>query len=152
MTFQSGLRFQTGLSSLRVSCKRALIPSTTSNYGFNPELSYYGTKTRIQFIGSCLRQPNVTFTHKKVVNIYIVYELRASSSHTNDPTIKNCLFGAVTLTKNENIDRYRYSGYKIGFDRRGSFSFPGGKLGQNVVIFGANTSSSPHIDNEERTY
>ena len=25
MTFQSGLRFQTGLSSLRVSCKRALI-------------------------------------------------------------------------------------------------------------------------------
>ena len=146
------MRFQTGLSSLRVSCKRALIQSTTSNYGFNPELSYYGTKTRIQFIGSCLRQPNVTFTHKKVVNIYIVYELRASSSHTNDPTIKNCLFGAVTLTKNVNIDRYRYSGYKIGFDRRGSFSFPGGKLGQNVVIFGANMSSSPHIDNEERTY
>ena len=146
------MRFQTGLSSLRVSCKRSLIPSTTSNYGFNPELSYYGTKTRIQFIGSCLKQPNVTFTHKKVVNIYIVYELRASSSHTNDATIKNCLFGGVTLTKNANIDRYRYSGYKIGFDRRGSFSFPGGKLGQNVVLFGANMSSFPHIDNEERTY
>ena len=65
-------------------------PPTTSNYGLNPKLSYYGTKTRIQFIRSCLKQPNFTFTHKKVVNIYIVYELGASSFHTSDPTIKNC--------------------------------------------------------------
>ena len=74
-------------------------PPTTSNNSLNPRLSYYGTKTRVQFIGSCLKQPNFTFTHKKVVNIYIVYELGASSSNTSDPTIKNCLFGAVTLTK-----------------------------------------------------
>ena len=40
----------------------------------------------------------------KVVNIYIIYELGASSSHNNDPTLKNCLFGAVTLTKNADID------------------------------------------------
>ena len=40
------------------------------------------------------------FTHKKVVNIYIVYELGASSSYVNDSTTKNCLFGEVTLTKN----------------------------------------------------
>ena len=73
-------------------------PPTTSNYGLNPKLSYYGTKTRIQFI-SCLKQPHFTFTHKKVVYIYIVYELGASSSNTSDPTIKNCLFGAVTLTR-----------------------------------------------------
>ena len=39
---------------------------TTYNYGPNPRLSYYGTKTRIQFIRSCLKQPNVMFTHKKV--------------------------------------------------------------------------------------
>ena len=39
---------------------------TTSNYGLNTRLSYYGTKTRIQFIRSCLKQPNVTFTHQKV--------------------------------------------------------------------------------------
>ena len=45
------------------------------------------------------------FTHKKVVNIYIVYELRASSSHTNDSTLKNCLFGAVALTKNTDINK-----------------------------------------------
>ena len=50
----------------------------------------------------------------------------ASSSNISDPTIKNCLFGAFTLTKNTDIDKYRYSGYGIGFDRRSSFSFPGG--------------------------
>ena len=70
----------------------------TSNNSLNPRLSYYGTKTRVQFIGNCLKQPNFTFTHKKVVNIYIAYELGASSSNFSDPTIQNCLFGAVTLT------------------------------------------------------
>ena len=69
----------------------------------NPRLNYYGTKTRVQFTGSCLKEPNHTFTHEKIINIYIVYELGASASHTNDPTIKNCLFGAVTLTKNGDI-------------------------------------------------
>ena len=32
-----------------------------------------------------------------------------------------CLFGAVTFTKNADIDKYGYSGYGIGFDRRSSF-------------------------------
>ena len=97
---------------------------------------------------SCLKQSNITFTHGKIVNIYIVYELRASSSHISDPTLKNCLFGTVTLTKSADIDKYKYSGYGIGFDRRERFSFPGGEFGQNVVIFGADMSSSIHIDNK----
>ena len=78
----------------------------------------------------------------------MVYKLGASHSNIDDPTIKNCLFGAVTLTKNADIDKYRYSGYGIGFDRKGSFSFPGGGFGQNVIIFGADMSSSTHIDNK----
>ena len=53
----------------------------------------------------------------KVLNIYIVYELGAPSSHINAPALKNCLFGAVTLTKNADIDKYGYSGYGIRFDR-----------------------------------
>ena len=40
-----------------------------------------------------------------------------------DPTIINCSFGAVTLTKNTDIDKYGYSGYGIGFGRRSSFHF-----------------------------
>ena len=85
----------------------------------------------------------------KIVNIYVVYELAASSSHTSDPTIKNCLFGAVTLTKNADIEKYKYSGYGIGFNRRSSFSFSSGGFGQNVLIFGADMSSSIHIDNKK---
>ena len=80
--------------------------------------------------------------------LMIVYEFRASTSNIGDPTIKNCLFGAVTLIKNSDIDKYRYSGYGIGFDRRGSFSFLAGRFGQNVIIFGADMNSSIHIDNK----
>ena len=50
--------------------------------------------------------------------------------------------------KTWDIDKYRYSGYGIGFDRRGSFSFLGGGFVQNVIIFGADMNSSPHIDNK----
>ena len=38
-------------------------PLTTSNSSLNPKLNYYGTKTRVQFVGSCLKQSNYTFTH-----------------------------------------------------------------------------------------
>ena len=61
-----------------------------------------------------------------------------------------CLFGAVALTKNADTYKYGYSGYGIGFDRRGNFSFPDGRHSQNVLIFGADMSSSPHIDNKKK--
>ena len=37
--------------------------------------------------------------------------------------------------KNKDIDKYKYSGYGIGFDRRSGFSFPSGGFGQNVLMF-----------------
>ena len=78
------------------------------------------------------------------MNIYTVYQLGASSSHNNDPTLKNCLFGAVTLTKNADTDKYGYSGYGIRFDRRSSFSVPVNGFGRNVTIFVADMSFSSH--------
>ena len=60
------------------------------------------------------------------------------------------MFGAVRLTKNADIDKYGYSGYGIGFDRRRSFSFPSGGFGQNVLIFGVDMSFSTHIDNKKK--
>ena len=77
----------------------------------------------VKFTGDCSKQQKITYNHRKVVNIYIVYSLGACSSNYSDPTIKNYLFGAVTLTKKADIDKYGYSGYGIGFDRRGSFNF-----------------------------
>ena len=52
--------------------------------------------------------------------------------------------------KNADIEKYGYSGYGIGFDRRSSFSFPSGGFGQNVLIFGVDMSSSAHIDNKKK--
>ena len=129
---------------------KSIKPPTTSDNSLTPELNYYGTKIKIKFIESCLKQSDHIFTDKKVVNIYIVYELAASSSQDSDPTLKNCLFGAVTLTKNADIEKYKYSGYGVGFDRRSSFSFTGGGFGQNVLIFGADMSTSIHIDNNKK--
>ena len=127
-------------------------PPTTSDNSLTQILNYYGTKTRVKFTGSCLKLTKIPYTHGKVVNIYIVYELGASSSHNNDPTLKNCLFGAVTLTKNADIDKYGYSGYEIEFDRRSSFSFPGSGFGQNVVLFGLDMSFSAHINNKRKRH
>ena len=114
-------------------------------------IRYDGGKFRVKFIGGYLKQSNkLTYTYGKIVNIYIVYELGASSCNINDPILKNCLFAAVTLTKNANIDKYGCSGYGIGFDRRSNFTFPGGGFGQNVLIFGVDMSSSTHIDNKKK--
>ena len=44
------------------------------------------------------------------------------------------------------MKKYGYSGYGIGFDRRESFSFPGSRFDQNLLIFGVDMSSSTHID------
>ena len=57
------------------------------------------------------------------------------------------MFGAVILTKNADIDQYKYSGYCIGFDRKEEFSF-GNEFGRNVIIFGIDMSSSIHATNK----
>ena len=123
-------------------------PSATSDNSLIPELNYYGNKVRVKFTGSCLKQPKISYTHEKVVNIYIAYKLGASSSHDNDPTLKNCLFGEITLTKSTDVDKH--SGYGIGFDRRSSFSFPSSRCGQNVLIFGLDMSLSANIDDDKK--
>ena len=60
-----------------------------------------------------------------------------------------CLFGAVKLTKNSDIDKYKYSGYGLGFDSRGAFLHSNG-LGRNTIIFRVDMSSSTHSNNKTR--
>ena len=62
-------------------------------------------------------------------------------------TKQNCLFGAVSLTKHS--DQYIFSGYSIGFDRKGKFSF-GNVFGRNVIIFGVDMISSEYVDNKKK--
>ena len=60
------------------------------------------------------------------------------------------MFGAVILTKNADFDKYKCFSYVIGFDRREIFSFPGGRFGCYVIIFGADMSSFVHVDNKKK--
>ena len=111
---------------------KSIKPRTTSNI-LTPELDYYdGPKIKLSFDMSCLLQDKVTFNHGKIVNIYIVYEevsiASINGNRDSNLTIEKTLFGAVSLTKNADVDKYKYSGYGIAFDRNGSFSFPVGDM------------------------
>ena len=73
---------------------------TTSNHKISLELSFYRIKIKVEFNGSCLKQDKVPYNHGKLVNIYIVYEIRQHYNISSYPTLENCLFGAVSLTEN----------------------------------------------------
>ena len=92
-------------------------------------------KYRITYNGSFLNKFPPAILHRNKANIYIVYEITSNYSDINYPTLENCLFGSVKLTKNADIDKYGYFGYGIGFVRETSFSF-GNEIGKNVIIFG----------------
>ena len=62
-------------------------------------------------------------------------------------TLRSSLFGAIKLTKNADIDQYKYGGYVISLDSKGTFSFLDGSYAHNVIIFGADMSSSVHANN-----
>ena len=59
--------------------------NTASNYFITPELRFYGTKTRVEFNGSCVTQDKVKvpYNHGKIVNIYIVYEINKTYNISN---------------------------------------------------------------------
>ena len=122
----------------------------TSNNFLNLLLNYVGTKIRVKFSVSCLKQNAALYNHGAIVNIYIVYEISKNYNISSYPTLENCLLGAVNLTKHADIDQYKYSGYGIGFDRKGEFSFGSNGFGKNVIILGADMSSSVHANNKTK--
>ena len=97
-----------------------------------------------------MKQDKITYSHGKVVNIYIVYEISRNVYISDCPALENCLFGAVSLTKNADIDKYKYSEYGIGFDRHGFYSHLSRGTGRNVIIFGVDISSYAKIDNRKK--
>ena len=115
----------------------------TSNYNNAPRLVYDNARIKLKFVGDLLKQDKSTYNHGPIVNIYIVYKL--SPSITSDITLENCLFGAVKLTETLGINKC--FGCSIGFDSKGRFSDSSGGYGKNVIILGANLSSSIHANN-----
>ena len=122
----------------------------TSNYSINPNLNYFDTKAGVEFNRSCLKQEKVTSNHSELANIYIAYETSKIINISDYPTLEDCLFGAATLTKHADNERYKYSGYGIGFDKHRGFSFPGTELGKNIIAFGGDMSSSTKIDDKKK--
>ena len=94
----------------------------------------------------CLKQDEITFTHGTIVNICIVYEISSSDSNNKYFKQKIIYFWRVKLTKNAGIDKYKYSGYRITFDRRRTFWFPTGQFGCNVITVGVHMSYSVSVN------
>ena len=68
-----------------------ITPYATSDNSLTPWIHYYyyGTKIRLVFKKKCLKQSNkLTYDKCHIVNVYIVYELGASSSNGSDTTLK----------------------------------------------------------------
>ena len=83
--------------------------------------------------------------------MYISCTLNPWSRDLNaDFTLGTCLFGSLELTKDTDPDKYKYSGYGIGFDSRSEFSLTDGSLGKSDIIFEVDMSISVHIDSKNK--
>ena len=121
---------------------------TKSISNFAPTFVDYHLLPDINFNRNCLIKNNISIL-KNVTNLYISYTLNPQLRNLNtDFTSGNCLFGSVKLTKNADLDKYKYSGYGIGFNSHSEFSFTDGRFAKNVIIFGADMGSSGHIENK----
>ena len=95
----------------------------------------------LEFNGGCLKQDKITYNHGKIINIYIVYDLKSALNYNEGFTLENCLFGVVKLTKNADVNKRKYFGYGIGFDGKGVFSHQIGSFSNNAIIFAVDMSS-----------
>ena len=69
------------------------------NDTFTPSINYYRDKARLRFTRSVLQQKTITYSRKKVVNLYVKYEITNFHGADSYPTLANPLFGAVKLTE-----------------------------------------------------
>ena len=83
-------------------------------YGLYPSVNYVNETLRLKFKGSCLAQTKITYTHKNIVNIYIVYEIGATTKNSYDVKLISGLLGAVTLVKSSDINKFGYGIFGYG--------------------------------------
>ena len=119
-----------------------------SGSNFAPTFVDHHSLSDINLNGHCLTKNNISIP-KKVINLNISYTLGPQLRTFNTEfSLSNCLFRSVKLTKNTDLDKYKYTGYGIGFYSRGEYSSPDGSVVKNIIIFGVDMSSSVHIDNK----
>ena len=73
----------------------------TSNNSFTSKLAHIqNITTGLKFEGGCLIHDKVSFAHRNVVNLFIVYKLDTSSRYINThSTLGPGLFGSAKLSK-----------------------------------------------------
>ena len=121
---------------------------TKSGNNFAPTFVDHHLLPDMNYNGHCLIKNNVSVP-KKVKNLYMSCTRGQQLRNLNtDFTLGNRLFGFVKLTKNVFLDKYKYTGYGIGFDSRSDFFFTDVSYGKNVIIFGVDMSSSVHVHNK----
>ena len=131
-----------------MECQKSIENITKSDNNFAPTFVDHHLLRDMNFNGHCLIKNNISIS-KKVINLYISNILGPQLRNlSTDFTLGNCLFRSVKLTKNADIDKYKYTGYGIGFDSRSEFLFTDGSYGKNVIMFGADINSSLHVGNK----
>ena len=107
---------------------------------------YHHLLPDMNFNGHCLIKNNISIP-TKLMNLYIFYTLVPQLGNLNtDFSLGNCLFGFIKPTKNADLDKCKYVGYGTRFDSRSEFLFTDGSYWK-MSIFGADVSSSVHVDN-----
>ena len=92
---------------------------------------------------------NNIYIIKKVIKLYISSTLSTQLRNLNtDFTLGNCLFESVKLTKKADLDKYSCSSYSIELDSRLQILLHEGTMVENILIFGADMSSSVRVDNK----
>ena len=137
-----------GSSNLKISYLR-----TMNNANKRPRLDKNG-KIRLEFKRDEFLKQNEADDLKKIVNIYIVYEMTDNGPPggvSNTFGLHNFLFGATVLKPGKYSDEFsfknEYSGYRIGFSSK-YFKHPeDNKDAYSVVIIGCDQSKSKHINN-----
>ena len=113
----------------------------------SPTLLNKNNRLGVIFNGNYMKQNELGYSHGKIVNLYIAYELKNRRIDNPDFTVQNGLFGAVKIAKNANTSHYKYNGYGICFDGESEFTIGNIVKGKNV-IFGVGTSNSSHSTNK----
>ena len=105
---------------------------TKSDSNFEPTFVEHHLLSDLNFNWHCLI--NIVSIRKKV-NLCISYKLNPQFRNLNiDFTLGNCLFGSVKLTKNADLEKYKYTSYCIGFDSLSEFSLPDDRMGKKSLF------------------
>ena len=100
-----------------------LATPTTTDYSLSLSITWYvNSNFCLVFKLTCLKQKNATYTPPNRIHFFIIYKLDTGSRDLNtDFTLKDCLFGGAKLAKNNDQDKFVYTGYGIGFSTRSEF-------------------------------